>query len=160
VTRRVEDEERIRQMNEKLEARVHQRTAELQDAKAKLEVALLAAQAASQAKDVFVRTISHELRTPLSAVKGFTELLLNPKATRLRENPLPTLQKIHAASEYLLTLINDLLDVARYTAGEQIHLTFAEFEVVPFVNAIIEMANPLARKNGNQLVARVPKDLG
>ena len=112
VTRRVEDEERIRHMNEMLEARVRLRTAELQDATGKLEAALKVAQAASQAKDVFVRTISHELRTPLSAVKGFTELLLNPKATKLRENPTPTLSKIHSASEYLLTLIIDLLDVA------------------------------------------------
>ena len=66
VTRRVEDEERIRHMNELLEARVRLRTAELQDAKGKLEVALQAAQSASKAKDVFVRTISHELRTPLT----------------------------------------------------------------------------------------------
>ncbi|MCX7699770.1 MAG: PAS domain S-box protein, partial [Gemmataceae bacterium] len=77
VTRRVEDEERIKQLNELLEARVRLRTAELQEAKTKLEAALEAAQSANRAKDVFVRTISHELRTPLSAVKGFTELLLN-----------------------------------------------------------------------------------
>src|SRR5207244_3423328 len=150
VTRRVEDEERIRHMNELLEARVRLRTAELQDAKGKLEVALQSAQAASQAKDVFVRTISHELRTPLSAVKGFTELLLNPKAARLRENPVPTLQKIHSASEYLLTLINDLLDVARFTAGEQIHLTLSEFELPRFFSGIVEMTNPLVKKNGNR----------
>lgn len=156
VTRRVEDEERIRQLNELLEARVRLRTAELQEAKAKLEAALDAAQAANRAKDVFVRTISHELRTPLSAVKGFTELLLNPKAVKLRENPIPTLQKIHAASEYLLTLINDLLDVARMTAGEPIHLNLVEFEVLPFCQTIVEMAQPLMRKNQNQLVFDPP----
>src|SRR5262245_42637864 len=160
VTRRVEDEERIRQMNELLEARVRRRTAELQDAKGKLEVALQAAQAASQAKDVFVRTISHELRTPLSAVKGFTELLLNPKAAKLRENPIPTLQKIHSASEYLLTLINDLLDVARFTAGEQIHLNQSEFELDPFFQGVVEMANPLAKKNNNRLEADAAGHLG
>lgn len=160
VTRRVEDEERIRHMNELLEARVRLRTAELQDAKSKLEVALQSAQAASQAKDVFVRTISHELRTPLSAVKGFTELLLNPKAAKLRDNPIPTLQKIHSASEYLLTLINDLLDVARYTAGEQIHLTVSEFDLPRFFSGIVEMTNPLVKKNGNRLVAEAAPDLG
>jgi signal transduction histidine kinase/DNA-binding response OmpR family regulator len=160
VTRRVEDEERIRHMNELLDARVRLRTAELQDAKGKLEAALQSAQAASQAKDVFVRTISHELRTPLSAVKGFTELLLNPKATKLRENPIPTLQKIHSASEYLLTLINDLLDVARYTAGEQIHLTLAEFDLPRFFSGIVEMTNPLVKKNGNQLAAESAGNLG
>ncbi len=159
VTRRVQDEERIRQMNELLEARVRLRTAELQDAKGKLEVALQAAQAASQAKDIFVRTISHELRTPLSAVKGFTELLLNPKAAKLRENPVPTLEKIHSASEYLLTLINDLLDVARFTAGEQIHLNLSEFDLSGFFNALVEMTNPLLKKNNNRLVTDAAADL-
>jgi adenylate cyclase len=156
VTRRVEDEERIKQLNELLEARVRLRTAELEEAKSKLELALDAAQAANRAKDAFVRTISHELRTPLSAVKGFTELLLNPKATKLRENPIPTLQKIHSASEYLLSLINDLLDVARMTAGEPIQLNLAEFEVLPFCQAIVEMAQPLMKKNNNQLVVDFP----
>jgi PAS domain S-box-containing protein len=160
VTRRVEDEERIKQMNELLEARVRLRTAELQDAKAKLEEALQAAQAANRAKDVFVRTISHELRTPLSAVKGFTELLLNPKATKLRENPVPTLQKIRSASEYLLTLINDLLDVARYTAGEQIHLNVSEFDLSAFFQGLAEMTNPLVRKNNNSLATDSDGDLG
>jgi PAS domain S-box-containing protein len=160
VTRRVQDEERIRQMNELLEARVRVRTGELQDAKSKLEVALQAAQSASQAKDVFVRTISHELRTPLSAVKGFTELLLNPKAAKLRENPLPTLQKIHSASEYLLTLINDLLDVARFTAGEQIHLNHSDFDLDPFFSGIVEMTNPLLKRNNNRLSAEPAANLG
>ena len=160
VTQRVEDEDRIRHMNEALEARVRQRTIELQEAKGKLEVALQAAQAASQAKDVFVRTVSHELRTPLSAVKGFTELLLNPKAVKLRENPIPTLQKIHSASEYLLTLINDLLDVARYTAGEQIHLNLSEFDLPAFFAAVVEMSNPLMKKNTNKLNAEATADLG
>ncbi|MFL5341665.1 MAG: response regulator, partial [Gemmataceae bacterium] len=160
ATQRVEDEDRIRHMNEALEARVRQRTIELQEAKGKLEVALQAAQAASQAKDVFVRTVSHELRTPLSAVKGFTELLLNPKAVKLRENPVPTLQKIHSASEYLLTLINDLLDVARYTAGEQIHLNLSEFDLDRFTAGVIEMANPLMKKNDNKLVAEAGPRLG
>ena len=160
VTRRVQDEERIRQMNELLEARVRLRTAELQDAKGKLEVALQAAHAASRAKDIFVRTISHELRTPLSAVKGFTELLLNPKAAKLRENPVPTLEKIHSASEYLLTLINDLLDVARFTAGEHIHLNLSEFDLGSFFHGLVEMANPLLKKNNNRMVAEAAENLG
>ena len=87
-------------------------------------------------------------------------MLLNPKAVKLRENPIPTLTKIHSASEYLLTLINDLLDVARFTAGEQIHLNLSEFDLQPFFAGIVEMTNPLLKKNNNRLVAEAAADLG
>jgi PAS domain S-box-containing protein len=160
VTRRVEDQEKIRQITESLEARVRLRTAELEDAKAKLEMALQAAQSANRAKDEFVRTVSHELRTPLSAVKGYTELLLNPRAARLRENPGPTLEKILRASDFLLTLINDLLDVARASAGRPIELTLSQFEVETLLSGLLEMASPLLKKNTNRLTSDLSRPLG
>jgi PAS domain S-box-containing protein len=160
ITRRVEDEEQIRQMTERLEARVRLRTTELEDAKGKLEVALKVAQAANRAKDEFIRFVSHELRTPLSSIMGFTQLLLNPRATRLLENPVPTLRKILESSEHLLALVNDLLDVARATAGKPIELNITEFDLDPFLNGVIEMTRPLLAKNANELVPAVPQGLG
>src|SRR5262249_19832167 len=91
---------------------------------------------------------------------GYTELLLNPRAVKLRENPLPTLQKVLTACKHLQTLINDLLDVGRYTAGKPIDLSPSRFDLTGFVRGVIEMISPLVKKNGNRLEARIPEDLG
>jgi signal transduction histidine kinase/CheY-like chemotaxis protein len=160
VTQRKLAEERIRQMNDELEARVRLRTAQLQDAKSKLEVALRDAESANASKDRFISVVSHELRTPLTSAMGYTELLLNPRAARLRENPTPTLQKVLTACKHLQTLINDLLDVGRYTAGKPIDLSPARFDLNVFVRGVIEMISPLVKKNSNHLETSIPDNLG
>ncbi|HEV8332818.1 MAG TPA: PAS domain S-box protein [Steroidobacteraceae bacterium] len=73
---------------------------------------------ANQAKDRFLATMSHELRTPLNAIIGFTGTLLMKLAgplTSAQENQLRTVQ---ASGRHLLTLINDLLDLAKIEAGK------------------------------------------
>ncbi|MFO0876346.1 MAG: response regulator [Gemmataceae bacterium] len=160
VTQRKLAEERIREMNDELDARVQLRTAQLEDTKAKLQLALTQAETASAAKDRFISVVSHELRTPLTSAMGFTELLLNPRAVRLRENPSPTLEHILTACKHLATLINDLLDVGRYTAGKPIDLAPTRFDLGPFLRGVQEMMSPLVKKNGNVLETAIPPNLG
>jgi signal transduction histidine kinase/DNA-binding response OmpR family regulator/HAMP domain-containing protein len=160
VTARKLAEERIREMNDELDARVQLRTAQLEDAKAKLELALEQAESASAAKDRFISVVSHELRTPLTSAMGYTELLLNPRATKLRENPAPTLQKVLTSCKHLLTLINDLLDVGRYTAGKPIDLAPTRFDLAAFLRGVQEMVAPLVKKNANTLEFNLAPDLG
>jgi signal transduction histidine kinase/DNA-binding response OmpR family regulator len=160
VTQRKLAEERIRHLNDELDARVRLRTAQLEDAKSKLELALSQAESASAAKDRFISVVSHELRTPLTSAMGYTELLLNPRATKLRENPGPTLDKILTSCKHLLTLINDLLDVGRYTAGKPIDLAPTRFDLTSFLRGVQEMVTPLVKKNGNVLETIVPAGLG
>ena len=83
-----------------------------------LSVALEAAQAASASKSAFLASMSHELRTPLNAVLGFSEAmqqeLFGPLGSpRYKEY----LSNIHNSGSHLLSLINDILDIARYDAG-------------------------------------------
>ncbi|AMP06336.1 ATP-binding protein [Collimonas pratensis] len=74
-----------------------------------------AAQAASQAKTEFLSRTSHELRTPLNAILGFAQLLEDDQANiRARENAA----QITRAGRHLLTLINEVLDIARIEAGK------------------------------------------
>lgn len=81
------------------------------------EMASLAeqAKAASQAKSVFLSSMSHDIRTPMNAIIGFTKIALE-------KNPDPSvrkdLEKIEISSHYLLTLMNDVLDISRIESGK------------------------------------------
>jgi PAS domain S-box-containing protein len=73
------------------------------------------AEEANRAKSIFLANMSHELRTPLNAILGFTRLLLHtPNQSAEQQHHLDI---IHRSGEHLLTLINDVLDMARIEAG-------------------------------------------
>ncbi len=159
ITQRREAEERIRRMNEDLDVRVRQRTAELEEANGKLEVALRQAEAAVRAKDTFVATMSHELRQPLHIIIGFTEALKEEAADMGAEAIEPDLNKILSAAKHLLELINDILDMAKISAGKM-DLSVETFPLPELVGEVRTLVGPLAAKNNNQFVVDVPPDLG
>lgn len=107
ITERKRIEQELRQLNEKLEARVAQRTSELQSAKEMAE-------SASCAKTTFLANMSHELRNPLSAILGFADIL---HAAKLPLELSSHVEDIRRAGAHLMTLIDDLLDLARIEAG-------------------------------------------
>jgi signal transduction histidine kinase len=75
------------------------------------------AQSASRMKSIFLANMSHELRTPLTAVIGFAELLVDGKVGALTADQRDFTQDILANGKHLLTLINDVLDLARVESG-------------------------------------------
>jgi signal transduction histidine kinase len=75
------------------------------------------AEAASQAKSEFLAMMSHELRTPLNAVLGYTELLDLGIAGTLTDEQRQQLGRIRASGHHLLTLVNEVLDLAKVEAG-------------------------------------------
>ncbi len=93
-----------------LDARVAARTAELQDA-------LRKAEQASVTKSRFLANMSHELRTPLNSVIGFSGVLLKNRGGRLSGTDVDLLERIMANGRHLLSLINDILDIAKIEAG-------------------------------------------
>lgn len=105
-----------------LQRTVEERTSELeqeiQDRKAieeQLQQALFAANSANQSKNEFLAHMSHELRTPLTAILGFTELLSTDLT--LGDDNCRYLDTINRSGKYLLSLINDLLDMAKLESG-------------------------------------------
>lgn len=159
VSLRKEAEERVRKLNDDLESRVLVRTAELEEANAKLDGALKQAEAASRAKDAFVANMSHELRQPLHIIIGFTEALKEDAADLGADNIQPDLNKILGAAKHLLELINDILDMAKISSGKM-ELAAAPFELGPMIADVKNLVGPLAEKNGNTFVVIPPTGVG
>ncbi|MDM8548111.1 response regulator [Candidatus Venteria ishoeyi] len=95
--------------------RIHHLQQALLQAKEQAEQAQEQAESANRAKSAFLANMSHELRTPLNAIQGFTQILL--RDSDLSSDKYQKLQSIQRGSDYLLTLINDILDLAKIEAG-------------------------------------------
>jgi signal transduction histidine kinase/ActR/RegA family two-component response regulator len=112
-----------------LEALVRRRTEELVEARN-------AAEAANVAKSHFLANMSHELRTPLNAVLGFSNLLQSDSS--IGNAHKGTLSIINRSGEHLLSLINDVLDVARIEAGRMV-IEIAPFDLMEMMRDLTDM---------------------
>ena len=107
-----------------------------------LETALNAANAANKAKSTFLNNISHDIRTPMNAIVGLT-LLLNHDAgdpERVKEYT----RKITASSQYLLGLINDVLDMSKIESGKTT-LNVTEINLAELIDELGTMIRPQAK---------------
>ena len=109
VTERVLADAAVRELNHALEARVLERTRQLQDAKER-------ADEASRAKSVFLANMSHELRTPLHSILGFVKLVIEDQDSLSPAQRLRFLERVQHSGTVLLDLVNDLLDSAKIEA--------------------------------------------
>jgi signal transduction histidine kinase/CheY-like chemotaxis protein len=142
-------EDELRELNQSLEQRVQERTAEL-------EAARLAAESANRAKSIFLANMSHELRTPLNAILGFSELIAhNPT---LPESERENLEIIRRSGEHLLSLINDVLDMSKIEAGKT-SLEEEDCDLYRLLQDIADMIRPRAARKGLDFTAELAPNL-
>ena len=120
-----------------------------------LAKAAVAADAANQAKTSFLSTMSHDIRTPMNAIIGLTAIAEKnaDDSVSVRDN----LKKISLASNHLLTLINDILDISKVESGK-FSLSPHTFSIVDTAENLVNISQPLVRQNNIDFRFRI-KDI-
>ncbi len=116
-------------------------------------------EAANRHKDEFLASMSHELRTPLNAVIGFSEVLLERMFGELNEKQEEYLNDILASGRHLLSLINDILDLAKIEAG-RMELDLEDFEVAQAIDNAVVLVRERATRKGLLLETALAPGLG
>lgn len=121
---------------------------ELQKTFQKLEKAKEEAVSANLAKDKFLANISHEFRTPLNSVLGYAKIL--QRDSSLNEEQVEQVSTIQQSGTYLLTLINDILDLSKSKTGK-LELNPKEFNLSNSLKAVVRIIESEAQNKGLQI---------
>ena len=125
----------------------------------KYEVAMTRAEAANQAKSEFLANMSHELRTPLNAINGFSEIMAAEMFGPLGDPKYKGYAAdIHKSGQHLLSLINDILDMAKIEAGKMT-LHYEEVSLKEVCDDAVRLMRGKAQEAGLTLTVEAPGDL-
>jgi signal transduction histidine kinase len=125
---------------------------EIQDKSRQLEVA-------NKHKSEFLANMSHELRTPLNAIIGFSEVLQDKMFGELTDEQAEFMGDIHESGKHLLSLINDILDLAKVEAG-RMELSLGTFDLASAIDNAMTLIKERATRHGIKLSKEAVGDLG
>jgi signal transduction histidine kinase len=115
-------------------------------------------EAANKHKSQFLANVSHELRTPLNSIIGFTRIVLRRTEGKIENLQKENLQKVLVSSEHLLSLINELLDLAKIEAGRM--EAFAEpVKLDDILRVAMSTVEPLLKDGRVKLVTQIAPDI-
>jgi PAS domain S-box-containing protein len=152
ITERKQMETALLEERTQLAKRVEERTSELIKANSNLARAI-------RVKDEFLANMSHELRTPLNAILGLSESLAEQIAGPLNDKQLKYITTISESGHHLLSLINDILDLAKIEAG-QITLDINKVDVNSVCQASLRMIKQLAQKKEQEVIVTIDDNVG
>ena len=144
ILERAIESRRLRVQNLKLEAALRERVEELGFLNTVLDAARKEAERANQEKSSFLSSMSHELRTPLNSILGFAQILASDKFPKGHGDSQRFAQNIVQSGRHLLSLVNEILDLAKIEAGK-IPLTIAPVALDAVLREAYVLVAPLAQ---------------
>ena len=149
--------EALKSLNSELEGRIDEATSDLAQQNERLLWQSEELAKANKLKSDFLASMSHELRTPLNAVIGYSALLMDGIAGPLAPNQLDYVTRSRAAAQHLLSLINDILDLAKIEAGKM--PVYVERVSLPeLINEVAQQVEPMVSSKHLTFTTHVRSD--
>ncbi|MBR6412876.1 MAG: PAS domain-containing protein [Alphaproteobacteria bacterium] len=153
----------IHQYEERLRYQIHELEESkklLQEQAITLQEARAAAENANRSKSEFIANMSHELRTPLNAILGFSEVMTTETFGPFPKQYKEYIQYVYSSGQYLLSLINDILDLSSLEGGQP-KLKDTNIELSSLLKGVIEVVKHYPGGDNRQILTTVkPKNLG